>query len=66
MSRCEQQQEMRKAENLNRCLVQNTSTISAGYGLLTLFGQPIRNRALVTLVVVDSPCCYYVHIANTH
>jgi hypothetical protein len=63
MSRCEQQmpherqQEMREAENLNRCLVQNISTISAGYGLLTLFGQPIRNRALVTLVV-DSPCCY--------
>jgi len=61
MSRCEQ------PENLNRCLVQNISTISAGYGLLTLVnevitpcGQPIRNRALVTLVVdtLPSPCCY--------
>ncbi len=47
MSRCEQQmaherqQEMREAGNLNRCLVQNISTISAGYGLLTLVNEVI-------------------------
>jgi len=47
MSRCEQQmaherqQEMREAGNLNRCLVQNISTISAGYGLLTLVNKVI-------------------------
>ncbi len=46
MSRCEQ------PENLNRCLVQNISTISAGYGLLTL--------------VNEVPYLVPVAIANTH